>query len=273
MVYRATVGSFEIISLQVWPLQQVPAGELLGESEPRDLASLRDHQPRFYGEDAGLLELTQNIFVIKTPKQTILVDTGEPLNRAGSILEWGLASVGIKPADIDVVFLTHRDSDHVGGTVNLQGQPQYPNARYLMAETEYQDFRTDPKRNALFQKCMVPLEAAGQLELLAANHEITSGIHTLLTPGHRSGATSLYLSDGGQAALILADTLHFPAQATHPEWSSEWDGDKTLAAQTRMRVMNQAEQEGLTLAAPHIPFGGLGMISTENQLRIWKSLH
>jgi glyoxylase-like metal-dependent hydrolase (beta-lactamase superfamily II) len=269
MIHHAKIGRFEIASLQVWPLQEMPVGELLPTADAISLEQARTRQPQFFGDDATLVDVTQNICVIRSAEHTVLVDTGEPLKRAGMILQWGLASLGITAQKIDFVFLSHRDDDHIGGTVDLQGEPLYPQARYLISRFEYEEHKSDPKRAKGFQNCIKPLEDRGVLEFFDGPTEILPGMTTVPTPGHRSGATSLRVQDGSEAALLLADTLHLPMQITHPEWSSTWDSDAAMAADTRRRIVEQAELEGLLLAIPHTPFGGLGYVQRDEGHRMW----
>ncbi len=269
MIHHANIGRFEIASLQVWPLQQFPVNELLPTADAASLEQARTRQPQFFGDDATLVEITQNICLIRSAEHSILVDTGEPLKRAGMILQWGLASIGITAEQIDLVFLSHRDDDHVGGTVDLQSEPLYPYARYLISRFEYEEHKLDPKRAKGFQNWIKPLEDRGLLEFFDGETEIIPGLTTVQTPGHRSGATSLRVQDGSEAVLLLADTLHLPMQITHPEWSSTWDSDGAVAADTRRRIVEQAELEGLLLAVPHTALGGLGYVRREEGHRVW----
>ena len=195
---------------RLWPPQQLPINELLPTADTAGLEQARTRQPQFFGEDAGLVELTQNICVIRSAEHTILVDTGEPIKRAGAILGWGLASLGIPANQIDLVFLNHRDDDHIGGTVDLQGEPPYPRARHLISRFEYQEHKLDPKRAQGFQKHIKPLEDRGVLKFFDGETEVVPGLTTPPTPGHRSGASSLRVQDGSEAALLLADTVHLP---------------------------------------------------------------
>jgi glyoxylase-like metal-dependent hydrolase (beta-lactamase superfamily II) len=272
VTYCATIGRFELTSLQVWPLQQIPTQEVLIGTNNKDLEQARILQPQFFGDDTTLVELTQNVCVIRDDKNIVLVDTGQPIKRAGSILQWGLASLGIEPRHINIVFLSHRDDDHVGGTIDLHGEPLYPNATYLMSRLEYQSFKTDAQRAPEFQACIQPLETRGLLELFEDDAEIAPGLTTVPTPGHRLGATSLRVQDDGRAALFLADTLHLPMQITYPAWSSVWDSDKDHAFRTRERIIDQAEHEGWLLAIPHTPFGGLGYVKRKDGHRVWSPL-
>lgn len=250
----------------------MPASEVLLDVDASSLEECQARLPQFFGDDLSLIELTQNICVIRSPEQIVLIDTGEPLHRAGAILAWGLAAVGIQPHEVDLVFLTHRDSDHVGGTVGADGEALYPRAKYLISRFEYEEFKAEAKRADQFRASIKPLEDRGLLEFFEDGAEIAAGLTAVATPGHRSGATSLRVEDSGQAALVLADTLHLPVQITHPECSSVWDGDAELAAHTRRWIVDQAEAEGLLLAVPHTPFGGLGYVRLEAGKRVWSPL-
>ncbi len=250
----------------------MPASEVLLDVDTSSLEACRARLPQFFGDDASLIELTQNVCVIRRPEQIVLVDTGEPLHRAGAVLAWGLSAVGIAPHEVDLVFLTHRDGDHVGGTVNLHGEALYPRAKYLISRFEYEQFKGEAKRADQFRASIKPLEDRGLLEFFEDGAEIAAGLTAVATPGHRSGATSLRVEDGGEVALLLADTLHLPVQITHPECSSIWDGDPELAARTRRQIVDQAQAEGWLLAVPHTPFGGLGHVRLEAGKRVWSPL-
>ncbi len=270
MMHRVKVGRFELISIQTQEVSLMPVEKVLVGSEPESLDLAQKRQPEFFGEIPAQAYFTQNICVLRTPNQTVLVDTGLPLEGGSSPLLGGLAQMGIQPGDVDLVFITHRDGDHVGGNVNAEGQPVYSRARHLISRQEYQDYQADTARAEQFQKWIKPIEDKGLLEFFEGETEVASGLTAIPTPGHRSGATSLLVQDGSAAAFLLADVLHMPVQVTYPQWSSGWDWDKTIAAQTRLKVIERAEHEGLLLAVPHIPFGGLGYVRrAEGGSRIW----
>ena len=176
MIYRANIGRFEIASLQVWPLQQMPASEVLSGVDAASLEECRARLPQFFGDDSSLIELTQNICVIRSAGQIVLIDTGEPLRKAGAILAWGLAAVGIQPHEVDLVFLTHRDSDHVGGTVNAHGEALYPRAKYLISRFEYEEFKAEAKRADQFRASIKPLEDRIVIKQVDAEQTTASGL-------------------------------------------------------------------------------------------------
>lgn len=55
-------------------------------------------------------------YLIQTDTQTILFDLGfNQLEQTPSPLEWNMKKLGVSPADIDTIFLSHAHMDHMGG--------------------------------------------------------------------------------------------------------------------------------------------------------------
>ncbi len=72
--------------------------------------------------------------VVKTGKHVVLVDTGAGnlAPTTGKLLE-NLRAEKIVPGDIDIVINTHGHPDHIGGNVDVNGKPAFPNARYVIS--------------------------------------------------------------------------------------------------------------------------------------------
>jgi glyoxylase-like metal-dependent hydrolase (beta-lactamase superfamily II) len=266
------IGNLELIVIQTQATDPAPALEFLPNATLELLEVARDAQPESFGETGNDLLFTQNICLIRTKDQIILVDTGLPLESETSPLLEGLKAVGIAPEQINIVFFTHRDGDHVGGTFTPQGQPVYPNARHIIARTEYQDYAKDEARAESFQKFFAPLVRKNLLEVVANDAIIAPGISLVLMPGHRSGTTSVLLESEGEKAFLLADVMHAPVQVMHPDWSIKFDWDKDIAAKTRAAMLERAERENILLAVPHAPFPGLGFVTRDSKGQaIWKN--
>ena len=271
-IHIQKIGNLELIVIQTQEQRIAPALELFPMATLELLEVARDAQPEFFGASGSELLFTQNICAIRSSDAIILIDTGLPLENGTSPLLEGLKSVGIAPEDVATVFLTHRDMDHVGGTLTLEGQAVYPNARHIMARTEYTDFAKDQTRAELFEKRFAPLVRKNLLEIVGNDASIAPGISLVFTPGHRSGATSVLLESEGQKALLLADVMHAPVQVSHPNWSIKFDQNPELAAKTRASILERAERENLLLAVPHAPFPGLGNVARDAKgTAIWQN--
>ena len=82
--------------------------------------------------------------MLRANGHTILVDTGVggPTSPAmswypapGQLMR-SLAETGTSPGDVEAVVVTHVHDDHIGGTVTAEGEPAFPNARYLINRIE-----------------------------------------------------------------------------------------------------------------------------------------
>lgn len=262
--HRVPIGIGELIAIQAQPDRIIQTAQLFPSVDMNDFVSEYARDPHYFGKDSTELRFTQNICLVRTGSNLILVDTGVPHDREGALLLSGLAEAGISPSDITTVILTHRDMDHVGGNL-LNDKPAFPNARYLIGRTEYEEYKVDPDRDT-FPTYLAPLEQAGLLDIVANDAEVVPGIRLWLTPGHRSGATSVLVGDD---CLLTADVWHHPAQVGHPEWKIGFDSDSDLAVETRREVITQANQNRWLVAVPHTPEFGLGRVEPSG---IWEPL-
>ena len=67
----------------------------------------------------------------------------------------------------------------------------------------------------------------------------------------------LRLLSQGQEGMFIGDVMHQPIQVYRPEWSSRFCDDPKLAAQSRLRVLEQCAESGCRVfpahfGAPHV---------------------
>ena len=265
-VRTVALRDYELILLTNGAVRNVGLIDLLPTASLAQATEDFAANPEFFGGSPGQVPITQNIAVLRTAGLTILVDTGLPVDFPDAWLGDVLQEAGISPESIDLVVLTHRDWDHVGGNMR-DGLPVYPRAQYVIPTTEYHSFAEDEAKAELFVSQIQPLVDLGQLDVVADDAEVAPGVRYWLTPGHRPGTTSVLIGD---EAVLLADTLHFAIQVRHPKWSAKFDSDPGLAAETRRAVLSRAARENLLLAVPHIPDFGLGRIGEVGDSFIWQ---
>jgi glyoxylase-like metal-dependent hydrolase (beta-lactamase superfamily II) len=174
-------------------------------------------------DELNRIKLSLSCLLIKTPRYTVLVDTGlgEDLNERfldqyrvmrGAGLFGGLQGLGISAEDIDFVINTHLHFDHCGGNTVKKGDtyvPAFPRARYIIQEREWYDAQHPNERTkaSYLKQHFAPIEAAGQLVLVDGDHEVIPGITVKCTNGHTRGHQSVLIEDGGSKAMYLGDLI------------------------------------------------------------------
>ncbi len=226
---------------------------------------------------------TYTCLLIKTERNKVLVDAGAAnLAPTTGELQRNLEKAGVKATEIDTVLLTHGHPDHIGGAIDAEGRPAFPNARYIMWKTEW-DFWTageidlgtmavpEVVKNRLrsaAQRCLPPLEK--QIELLERETEIVPGVRAIPAPGHTPGHVVIAVTSGREGLLDLADAVLHPLHLEQPSWQTAFDLEADQAAQTRRQLLDRAAAEGMKVRAFHFPFPTLGQVVTRGKGWAWE---
>jgi len=272
VVYRFKFGDFEIANILDSKVVREGLHPSFGGERPAEemhtLARANRIDPQRY-------EHPFIPTIVNTGKELVLFDTGNGALRRereqlrgrspeGRLVE-RLGQLGYKPADVDVVVITHGHPDHIGGLTE-GGKPVFPNARYVFGAAEF-DFwkRGENVREArkfnreLFVDIALPL--ADRARFLKPGDEAAPGIRAVDAAGHAPGLMAYHVESGGKRLLIWADTcIHYVVAVQRPEWHIDVDDDKEKAVATRKRILDMAATDGLIVAGFHMPFPGLGLI-------------
>ena len=258
---RMNVGNVEIVSLLDTPFE-IPWQIFFPERSESDFEPYRERYPRSYGERG--FRTQAGCYAVRSQGQTILCDTGigpGPIQflggLRGSLLE-DMRGKGIPPEDVDTVFFTHLHGDHVGWNLSANGAPNFPKARHLVPQADWDYFGKMLETNQQMQQ-VTPLADQGVMDLISGEQTLTSEVTTYPTPGHTPGHTSLLISSARERAIITGDLAHHPAQLDRIEWCSAFDADARTTTETRRKVFDQAEADRLITAFCHFPdpFGKL----------------
>jgi glyoxylase-like metal-dependent hydrolase (beta-lactamase superfamily II) len=213
--------------------------------------------------------ITVNAFLIRHAGGLALVDTGsdDKMGPGNGKLIGHLAEMGIAPADIGTILLTHVHTDHAGGLTDAAGQALYPNAEIVVA-IEERDFWLDDDRvwtdrlargRALALNTLTPYR--DRIRVVADGQEGLAGITRMALPGHTPGHSGWLLHEGSESLLIWGDVVHLPGlQFPRPDATLIYDVDPALAEASRRRAMDFAATERLRVAGHHLDFPSFGHV-------------
>jgi len=188
------------------------------------------------------------------PGHVVLIDTGNGAKKGG-VLAASLAAAGVSPAQITDILITHSHGDHVGGLVGTDGKPTFPRATIRMTAPEWAYMRS--------QEDVKPIAAAiqGQVKTFAPGAAVLHGITAVALRGHTPGHSGYRIVSRGQSLLDIGDTAHSSViSLARPDWTIQFDNNKSLARQTRISELRQLARSRQLIFAPHFPFPGFGRV-------------
>lgn len=231
------------------------------------------------GSDCEHVISPYTCLLVETGREVLLADTGlgNASTTSGAILA-RLEIAGIRPRDVTTVVFTHAHPDHIGGAVDWRDPraplPVFPNARYVMAEREW-DFWSSPHVNLCRLRVGEDVKAVmrvtarrslealrHQVELIDRETEIVPGVRAIPAPGHTPGHLALLLSSEGCQLLNLGDAAVHPLHLERPEWRNGFDLDPDVALATRRSLLERAAADRMHVMAFHFPFPSVGRIAT-----------
>ena len=170
-------------------------------------------------DDPGRIEpMDYFSWVAKGPCGSVVIDTGMRREKAlARGYEYGraphevLPELGIDPAGVDTVVLTHMHYDHVG---NLDA---YPQARFHLQAAEMAYVTGPLMQKPWFrlayevdeiQHCVALLHG-GRLELHGAEREIAPGLSVHWVGGHCAGQEVVRVRTARGWVVLASDALHY----------------------------------------------------------------
>lgn len=162
---------------------------------------------RIDGHVSCIREFVANIFFYTKDGTTLMIDAGYNYSRLREKMGW----LGIEPAGIEHILITHQDTDHVGA-VETDSDLLFQHARLYIGEVEHRYLTGEKRRKVYYGFHTLPLVKTDNPKILLRDGEILSiggiRIECFLVPGHTWGHM-VYLID--DAYLFTGDTLWFGA--------------------------------------------------------------
>lgn len=244
---------------------------------------------KYAADQAKGVQTSVNAFLVNDGHTLTLVDSGTADcfgAHLGSVLK-NLKASGYRPEQVSHILLTHLHPDHSCG-VSQNGTANFPNATIYVSENEA-NYWLNPKQIDAIPKdrqagyvatvgkiktALAPYQAKKQFKTFKLGDKI-NGFEVISTPGHTPGHYSYQLATPTQNLVFVGDIVHsHTVQFERPETAIEYDIDPEQAVQTRLKQFSNYAKNGHTIAAPHLPFPGIGHIySADGKSYQWIPVH
>lgn len=213
------------------------------------------------------LQLSVQPLLVKTTDRVLLFDTGPAglFGPTGGQLPGALAEAGVDPQSVTDIFISHSHGDHVGGLVNAQGAPAFPNATIHISAPEWSHMSGQDQYAALVAAIKPKIDAfAPGAELIPAV------VKAVEIKGHTPGHSAYRITSGADSLLYVGDSMHhYVISVQQPQWSMAFDGDQTAGAESRKALIADSAASGQRIYAVHFPYPGIGKFEKRGEGFVW----
>ncbi|MFD1706796.1 MBL fold metallo-hydrolase [Siminovitchia sediminis] len=187
---------------------------------------------RYPADERNRIELRSDPIHLQINGKNILIESGvgkgkmseKQIRNFGvteeSQIEMSLAELGLSPADIDIICMTHLHFDHASGLTKRKGDrfaTVFPNAVIYTSQIEWDEMRNPNirSRNTYWKENWEPV--AEQVKTFTGIFTVAEGITMIHTGGHSAGHSMITIENNGQRAVHMGDIM-----PTHAHQNALW---------------------------------------------------
>ena len=171
-----------------------------------------------YGEPDAPLQMDYFFWILRNAQETIVIDTG--FSAAGAQMRrrqmtitpaLALSQLGIDPAAVKRLILTHAHWDHTGN-IDL-----FPNAQILMSRKEFAFIGSELARRPMLayvmdegdNRTILQLAAQGRVRLLDSEDRSIENVVLRELPGHAPGQLAVIVERPNGNVILSSDVTHY----------------------------------------------------------------
>jgi glyoxylase-like metal-dependent hydrolase (beta-lactamase superfamily II) len=183
----------------------VPASPAPWTIHPIDLARRTAHRAWFYylSDEEGSLEIAYRVWLLRSASESILVDTGPPLDEGARRGLRDMRSVD----HIRTVIITHLHWDHAASA------DRFTNARFYIQRAELDFFKGaahDHPATARFfshREMLTRLIDSGRVHAVDGELELRPGVRLVRVGGHTPGSQIVVVDNASGCDVITSDAV------------------------------------------------------------------
>lgn len=235
---------------------------------------------KYHADQAKGIQTSVNAFLVNNGTNLTLVDSGTADcfgAHLGSVVK-NLKASGYAPEQVNTILLTHLHPDHSCG-ISKNGVANFPNATVYVSEAEanywldLKQLKSIPKDKQAnyagtvekIKTALEPYQAKKRFKTFKLGDKV-NGFEVIQTAGHTPGHYSYKLKTTDQDVVFIGDIVHsHTVQFERPETAIDYDIDPKTAVKTRLKQFADYAKNGQLIAAPHLPFPGIGYIHSNGK--------
>lgn len=168
----------------------------------------------------------------------IIPDDAQEFENGRDVIEH-LASIGLKPDEIDTVISTHYDGDHAGR------HAAFTKANYVVQRVHHVDAATNPRYASIRAEWDQPME---RIRLVDGDTELLPGLELIETSGHVPGHQSVLLRLPKAGAILLTiDAVPFSEGFTRDAQDDDSNPDAGAIRASTIKLLDLVEREHIGL--------------------------
>lgn len=225
-------------------------------------------QKHYPANDDNLCDAAMRCLLVVDGERKILIDAGAGdkydarYARNSGIhgdlsLPQSLEELGIAPAEITDVVLTHLHWDHVGGAVVFDSDGVtptllFPNATHWVTESQWhQAWNPNIRdRNAYFKQDLTCLSDSGKLKFVTGEGMFIPNIEGRIFNGHTPGQLIPIVHYGGRKVVFTGDLI--PVAANIPiGWLASYDLFPVETMNEKMEFLQEVVDQKMVLFFEH----------------------